>query len=89
MPGIFKYMDAKVSNLRGYHRVGSVYCRKLVKHPGDVDYGWLDCEEVVFEVPAFDSPSIGDNDRVYTGELHIRGIVGMDEVQIDQEQSDV
>lgn len=89
MPGIFKFMDAKVSNLRGTHRVATVYCRKLVKHPGDVDYAWLECDEVVFEVPPFDSTTVGDNDRVYTGELHIRGIVGIDEVQVDQEQRDV
>ena len=76
----FNYSDSKVSNLRGTHYADSVYCRKLVKHPGDVHYAWLHCIEVVEEVPNPKSSTLAENDRVYEGELHIRGIYGQDEL---------
>lgn len=76
----FNVSDSKVANLRGTHYADSVYCRKLVKHPGDVHYAWLHCIEVVEEVPHPDSDTLAYNDRVYQGELHIRGIYGKDEL---------
>ena len=79
--------DIKVSNLRGHHYAGTVYCGKLIKHEGDVHYGWLECDEVVVgEFPDPDSDTFDANDRLYYGELHIRGIVGIDEVQDDSEE---
>ena len=75
-----------VSNLRGDHKAGVVYCSKLVKHEGDVHYGWLDCTEVVEgEFPLVNSDTLEWDDRIYYGELHIRGLVGVDEVQNDIE----
>lgn len=77
----------KISNLRGDHYAGIIYCQKLVKHEGDVHYAWLTCDEVVEgEFPLPDSDTLEHNDRIYYGELHIRGIVGQDEVKDDQEQ---
>lgn len=76
----------KISNLRGDHYASIVYCKKLIKHPGDVHYAWLSCEEVVEgEFPDPSSPNNEFEDRIYYGELHIRGIVGIDEVQDDSE----
>ncbi|ARW57696.1 hypothetical protein [Serratia phage X20] len=76
--------DSKISNLRGDHYADIVYCRKLVKHPGDVHYAWLHCTEVVEELPPDDSSTLSENDRIYKGELHIRGIYGIDESGLDQ-----
>ena len=72
--------DIKISNLRGFHKAGTVYCAKLVKHPGDVHYAFLECDEVVEgEFPLADSGTLEPDDRIYYGELHIRGIYGEDE----------
>lgn len=82
----FNFSDVKVANLRGNHYADSIYCRKLVKHPGDVEYAWVQCLEIVEEVPDHRSSTLAWDDRVYTGTLHIRGIVGIDEVPDDSEQ---
>lgn len=81
--------NIKVSNLRGDHFAGSVFCKKLVKHPGDTHYGWLSCVEVVEgEYPLPDSDTLEWDDRIYYSELHIRGIYGIDELEVqdDSEQ---
>lgn len=78
------YNDVKVAYLRGDHYADTVYCRKLVKHPGDIHYAWLHCIEVVEEVPSKDSSTLAENDRIYEGELHIRGIYGTDEPGLDK-----
>ena len=75
-----------VSNLRGDHKADTVYCGKLIKHEGDVHYGWLECDEVVEgEFPLPDSETLSFNDRIYFGELHIRGLVGIDEVEVEND----
>lgn len=76
----FNVSDSKVANLRGDHYAATIYCKKLVKHPGDTHYGWLHCVEVVEgEYPLPDSDLNEFDDRIYYGELHIRGIYGTDE----------
>lgn len=75
----FNVSDSAIVNLRGDHYAKSVYCRKLVKHPGDVHYAWLHCDEVVNEIPPVDADYLEEDDRIYHGELHIRGIYGKDE----------
>lgn len=81
--------DIKISNLRGNHKAGTVYCGKLVKHPGDVHYALLECDEVVEgEFPDPSSNTLGPDDRIYYGELHIRGIYGEDESGADETSSD-
>lgn len=73
-----------VSNLRGNHKAATVYCLKLVKHPGDVHYGWLECDEVVEgEFPLVSSSTLEFEDRIYYGELHIRGLYGIDELDLE------
>lgn len=77
--------DIKISNLRGHHRAGIVYCGKLVKHEGDVHYAWLECDEVIEgEFPDLCSDTLEPNDRIYYGELHIRGLYGKDESRVDE-----
>lgn len=87
----FNISDSKIANLRGTHHAKSVYCRKLVKHPGDVHFAWLHCDEVVNEIPPHDADYLEEDDRIYEGELHIRGIYGQDELRIDEteESSDI
>lgn len=73
-----------VSNLRGNHKAATVYCLKLVKHPGDVHYGWLECDEVVEgEFPLVGSSTLEFDDRIYYGELRIRGLYGIDELDLE------
>lgn len=78
----------KVSNLRGNHIAKTVYCSKLIKHEGDVHYAWLTCDEVIEGLPA-DIAELEWEDRIYHGELHIRGIVGIDEVlEVEDDSED-
>ena len=61
---------------------------ELVKHPGDAHYGWLECDEVVIEIPPVDAEYLEEGDRIYFGELHIRGIYGKDELgTVEAEES--
>ncbi|ANZ50954.1 hypothetical protein KNT12_gp006 [Enterobacteria phage ATK47] len=87
----FDVSESKIANLRGHHKCKSVYCAKLVKHPGDAHYGWLECDEVVNEIPPVDANYLEEGDRIYFGELHIRGIYGKDELGIveTEESSDI
>ena len=81
----FNISDSKVSRLRGTHYAKSVYCAKLVKHPGDVHYAWLKCDELVEgEIPDANADWLETEDRIYKGELHIRGIYGQDELGVDE-----
>ncbi|QQG32246.1 hypothetical protein CkP1_0290 [Citrobacter phage CkP1] len=80
----FNISDSKIVNLRGDHYAKTVYCKKLVKHEGDVHYAWLHCDEVVNEIPPVDADYLEEDDRIYFGELHIRGIYGKDELGISE-----
>ena len=76
----FNVSKSLVANLRGDHYAKTVYCKKLVKHPGDIHYGWLHCDDVIVEIPHIDAEYLQEDDRIYYGELHIRGIYGKDEL---------
>lgn len=80
----FNISDSKVVNLRGDHYAKTVFCKSLVKHEGDVYYAWLHCDKVIelgdeFLVELVEPSNCDDEDRIYKGELHIRGIYGKDE----------
>jgi hypothetical protein len=75
----FNVSDSKIANLRGNHYAEAVYCKKLVKHEGDPHYAWLECQFVLETDEKIDPASCAYEDRIYEGELHIRGIYGIDE----------
>ena len=82
----FNVSDSKVVFLRGTHYAETVFCHHVVKHPGDVHYAWLHCENLVELGDEFttEADTCNENDRVYSGELHIRGIYGIDEQSTDE-----
>lgn len=76
----FNVSHSKVVNLRGTHHAATVFCHHVVKHEGDVHYAWLHCDELIELGDDFvvEPDTCNHDDRVYFGELHIRGIYGID-----------
>lgn len=71
----FNISTSARANLFGEHYAGLVYTANVVFHPDDVEYGILRCDDIFIGIDAPEPSTLQPDDRIYTGDLHVRDVI--------------